>query len=109
MPLCAILNVACSVDTRVDVLVGQSSGCSTALAVVPTAVVGILERGGKARTSVIPNRERKTLHAEVRKHADRNILGLVARLDGFSRRPHGKSASMLIGTIIGLVALLHKR
>src|SRR5579872_6354601 len=37
-----------------------------------TAVVGILERGkdgtSKVRTSVVPNRRKKTLHAEVRKH-----------------------------------------
>jgi transposase-like protein len=33
-----------------------------------TAVVGILERGGKVRASVIPNRRRKVLHEEVRKH-----------------------------------------
>jgi transposase-like protein len=35
-----------------------------------TAVVGILERGGKVRTSVIPNRKKKTLHAEVREHVE---------------------------------------
>ncbi|MGB7599908.1 MAG: IS1595 family transposase [Candidatus Sulfotelmatobacter sp.] len=33
-----------------------------------TAVVGILERGGKVRVSVIPNRRRKVLQEEVRKH-----------------------------------------
>src|SRR5438132_8510934 len=33
-----------------------------------TAVVGILERGGKIRASVIPNRRRKVLKEEVRKH-----------------------------------------
>src|SRR5439155_15198642 len=32
------------------------------------AVVGILERGGKIRASVIPNRRRKVLKEEVRKH-----------------------------------------
>jgi len=31
-------------------------------------VAGILERGGKVRTEVVPNRERKTLHALVREH-----------------------------------------
>jgi len=35
-----------------------------------TPVVGILERGGKVRTAVIPNRRRKALHAEVRKHVE---------------------------------------
>jgi transposase-like protein len=33
-----------------------------------TAVMGILERGGKVRTKVIPNRKKKALQAEVRKH-----------------------------------------
>jgi transposase-like protein len=33
-----------------------------------TAVVGILERGGKIRASVIPSRRKKVLHEEVRKH-----------------------------------------
>jgi transposase-like protein len=33
-----------------------------------TAVMGILERGGKIRTSVVPSRKKKTLQAEVRKH-----------------------------------------
>ena len=33
-----------------------------------TAVVGILERGGKIRASVIPSRRRKVLQDEVRKH-----------------------------------------
>jgi transposase-like protein len=33
-----------------------------------TAVVGILERGGKVRASVIPSRRKKVLHDEVRKH-----------------------------------------
>jgi transposase-like protein len=35
-----------------------------------TPVLGILERGGKVRTAVIPNRKRKALHAEVRKHVE---------------------------------------
>jgi transposase-like protein len=35
-----------------------------------TPVMGILERGGKVRTSVLPNRKRKALHAEVRKHVE---------------------------------------
>jgi len=33
-----------------------------------TPVVGILERGGKVRTSVIPNRRKKALQAKVREH-----------------------------------------
>jgi transposase-like protein len=35
-----------------------------------TAVVGILERGGKVRTRVIDNRKKKTLQVEVRKHVE---------------------------------------
>ena len=34
-----------------------------------TAVMGILERGGKVRTAVIPNRKKKALQAEGHKHA----------------------------------------
>ncbi len=33
-----------------------------------TAVMGILERGGKVRTTVIPNRKKKALQSEVKKH-----------------------------------------
>jgi transposase-like protein len=33
-----------------------------------TAVIGILERGGKVRTAVIPNRRKKELHQQVRNH-----------------------------------------
>jgi transposase-like protein len=35
-----------------------------------TAVIGILERGGKIRTAVIPNRKKKAIQAEVRKHVE---------------------------------------
>src|SRR5438128_208214 len=35
-----------------------------------TAVMGILERGGKVRATVIPNRKKKALQAEVRKHVE---------------------------------------
>jgi transposase-like protein len=35
-----------------------------------TAVMGILERGGKVRTSVIPNRKKSALQAEIRKHVE---------------------------------------
>jgi transposase-like protein len=35
-----------------------------------TAVMGILERGGKVRASIIPNRKKKALQAEVRKHVE---------------------------------------
>src|SRR5205823_11533947 len=35
-----------------------------------TAVMGILERGGKVRTSVIPNRKKHALQAEVKKHVE---------------------------------------
>jgi transposase-like protein len=33
-------------------------------------VIGILERGGKIRTAVVPNRKKKALQAEVRKHVE---------------------------------------
>jgi transposase-like protein len=33
-------------------------------------VIGILERGGKVRTTVVPNRRKKALQGEVRKHVE---------------------------------------
>jgi transposase-like protein len=35
-----------------------------------TAVMGILERGGKVRTSVLPNRKKHAIQSEVRKHVE---------------------------------------
>jgi len=35
-----------------------------------TPVLGIVERGGKVRTIVIPNRKKKALQSEVRKHVE---------------------------------------
>jgi hypothetical protein len=35
-----------------------------------TAVMGILERGGKVRTVVVPNRRKQALQSEVRKHVE---------------------------------------
>src|SRR5205807_6592562 len=35
-----------------------------------TAVMGILERGGKVRTVVVPNRRKHALQSEVRKHVE---------------------------------------
>ena len=35
-----------------------------------TAVMGILERGGKVRTMVVPNRKKAALQAEVKKHVE---------------------------------------
>jgi len=35
-----------------------------------TAVMGILERGGKIRTAIVPDRKKKALQAEVRKHVE---------------------------------------
>jgi len=35
-----------------------------------TPVMGILERGGKVRTAVLPNRKKKAFQAEVRKHVE---------------------------------------
>src|SRR5271154_1723181 len=35
-----------------------------------TAVMGILERGGKVRTSVLPNRKKHAIQSEVKKHVE---------------------------------------
>ena len=35
-----------------------------------TAVMGILKRGGKVRTTVVPNRRKSALQAEVKKHVE---------------------------------------
>jgi len=35
-----------------------------------TAVIGLLERGGKARTAVVENRRKSVLQSEVRKHVE---------------------------------------
>jgi transposase-like protein len=35
-----------------------------------TAVMGILERGGKIRTTVVPNRKKRELQSQVRKHVE---------------------------------------
>ncbi len=35
-----------------------------------TAVMGILERGGNVRTTVVPDRKKKTLQAEIKKHVE---------------------------------------
>src|SRR4029077_13146605 len=35
-----------------------------------TAVMGILQRGGKVRTSVLPNRKRHAIQSEVKKHVE---------------------------------------
>lgn len=35
-----------------------------------TAVMGLLERGGKVRTAVVPNRKKQALQAEVKKHVE---------------------------------------
>ncbi|MEP6716968.1 MAG: IS1595 family transposase [Terriglobia bacterium] len=37
---------------------------------VKTAVRGILERGGKVRTKVLPNRKKNALQSEIRKHVE---------------------------------------
>ncbi len=39
-----------------------------------TAVMGILERGGKIRTIDLPNRKKKAMQAEVRKHVEAGAL-----------------------------------
>lgn len=42
-----------------------------------TAVMGILERGGTVRTSVVPNRKKHAVHAEVRKHVEAGRTGVL--------------------------------
>jgi transposase-like protein len=42
----------------------------TGTGTVETAVMGILERGGTVRTSVVADRKKKTLQAEVKKHVE---------------------------------------
>jgi transposase-like protein len=37
------------------------------------AVMGILQRGGKVRTTVIPNRKKAALHSDVRKHVEAGL------------------------------------
>lgn len=52
-----------------------------------TAVMGILERGGKVRTAVISNRKKKALQAEVRKHVEAGsalYTGALLSYDGLA-------------------------
>jgi transposase-like protein len=39
-----------------------------------TAVMGLLERGGKFRTSVPPNRKKQALHSQVKKHVEAGVV-----------------------------------
>jgi transposase-like protein len=50
-----------------------------------TAVMGILERGGKIRTSVVPNRKKKALQAEVRKHVEAGSAIYTDALKSYER------------------------
>jgi hypothetical protein len=54
--------------------------CSDSQCQDKTPVLGIVERGGKVRTIVIPSRKKKALQSEVRKHVEAGAIGL---LDGF--------------------------
>src|SRR5207249_7363900 len=49
-----------------------------------TAVMGILERGGKIRTSVVSNRKKKALQAEVRKHVEAGSALYTDALQSYS-------------------------
>jgi len=49
-----------------------------------TAVMGLLERGGKVRTKVIPNRKRTALQAEVRKHVEAGAALYTDALPSYS-------------------------
>ena len=48
------------------------------------AVIGILERGGKVRTAVIPNRKKKALQTEVRKHVEAGASLYTDALQSYS-------------------------
>jgi transposase-like protein len=49
-----------------------------------TAVMGLLERGGKVRTTVIPSRKRQVLQAEVRKHVEAGAALYTDALPSYS-------------------------
>ena len=48
------------------------------------AVIGILERGGKVRTAVIPNRKKEALQTEVRKHVEAGAALYTDALQSYS-------------------------
>ena len=48
------------------------------------AVIGILERGGRVRTAVIPNRKKKALQTEVRKHVKAGAALYTDALQSYS-------------------------
>jgi transposase-like protein len=57
-----------------------------------TAVMGILERGGKVRTKVVPNRKKSALQAEVRKHVQAGsalYTDALKSYEGLSEFEHG--------------------
>src|ERR1700719_2527421 len=49
-----------------------------------TAVMGILERGGKVKTTVIPNRKKGAIQAEVRKHVEAGSALYTDALQSYS-------------------------
>jgi transposase-like protein len=49
-----------------------------------TAVMGLLERGGKVRTAVVPNRKRAALQAEVKKHVEAGAALYTDALPSYS-------------------------
>jgi transposase-like protein len=46
--------------------------------------MGLLERGGKVRTTVVPNRKRTALQAEVRKHVEAGAALYTDALPSYS-------------------------
>ena len=57
-----------------------------------TAVMGILERGGKVRVTVVPNRKKKSLQSEVRKHVEAGsaiYTDALKSYDGLDEFQHG--------------------
>ena len=57
-----------------------------------TAVMGILQRGGKVRTTVVPNRKKSALQAEVRKHVQAGsalFTDALKSYEGLTEFEHG--------------------
>ena len=57
-----------------------------------TAVLGILERGGKVRATIVPNRKKRALQPEVRKHVEAGsslYTDALKSYDGLNEFEHG--------------------
>ena len=49
-----------------------------------TIAFGIVERGGKVRTAVIPNRQKETVHAEIKKHVEAGAALFTDEMLGYN-------------------------